>query len=100
MAIGDIRRLGLVGHARSGEEATFQVRLVALAGDRWGAEAPGELAEAVERDPRVRLDDGTTWTGRVLRSGRTYAEVHGRLHRSRLRPGRRARGPVLVIEPE
>jgi len=100
MTIGDIRRLGLVGYGRSGEEVAFQARMVALGEERWGAEAPGDLVEVVERDPRVRLEDGTTWTARVLRSGRLFAEVHGRLRRRRRLPSRGTRGPVVVIERE
>jgi hypothetical protein len=99
MAIGDVRRLGLVGFDRAGDEVGFRIRMVALEGDRWGAEAPGDLVVMVERDPRVRLEDGTTWTAAVLRSGRTYAEVHGRLRGSRRWPGRGTRGPVLVLRP-
>ena len=99
MASGDIRRLGLVGFDRAGDEVAFQARLVPLDDARWGAEAPADLVDLVERDPRVRLEDGTTWTARVLRSGRTFAEVHGRLRRSRRWPGRSAKGPVLVLRP-
>jgi len=100
MAIGDIRRLGLVGFDRAGDEVAVQARMVALDDARWGAEAPAELVAILERDPRVRLEDGTTWTAQVLRSGRTYAEVHGRLRRSRRWPGRGVKGPVLVLRPD
>jgi hypothetical protein len=97
MEVGDIRRLRLVGYDRAGDEVEFHVRLVTLDEGCWAGTAPGDLLDMVARDSRVRLEDGTTGTAQVLSSGRTYAEVHGRLRRSRRLPTREPAGPVLLI---
>jgi len=94
----ELRQVRVVAWDRRGDEVGFQLRLVPLGERRWGAEAPDDLVDVVERDPRVRLEDGTAGAARVLRSGRTHAEVHGRLHPRRGARLREPRGPVVVIE--
>lgn len=84
----------------AGIEVAFQVRTVPLDDGRLGCVATPDLMRLVERDPRVRLEAGRTGTAQVLRSGRTLAEVHGRLRRARPLPTRASSGPVLLIRPE
>ncbi len=81
----------------AGTEVVNQVRMVRLEDGRLGCAAPPALARLVHANPRVRVEDGRTGTAEVLRSGRTFGEVHGRLRRARLFPSRTAPGPVLLI---
>ena len=99
MASGDVRRLRITAYDGSGGEVAFRVQVVTVHDGRLGCAAPPELARLAEHDPRVQVEEVGELTADVLRSGRLFAEVHGRL-RSWLRLSRRApTGPVLLMRP-
>jgi hypothetical protein len=100
MASGDERRLRITAHDDSGAEVAFRVWVVTVSDGRLGCRAADELVRLVERDPRVDVEGAARGTAVVVRSGRLYAEVHGRLRRARRLPGRASSGPVLLIRPE
>ena len=99
MAIGDGRRLRITAYDASGAEVAFRVRVVTVTDGRLGCAAPGDLVGLVEHDPRVRLEEVGEMTAEVLRSGRFFAEVHGRLRAARRVPRRTETGPVLLMRP-
>ena len=100
MEIGDGTRLRLTAYNAAGAEVECQVRMVTLDDGRLGCLATPDMARLVHANARVRVEDGRTGTAEVLRSGRAFAEVHGRLRRSRLLPSRTPPGPVLLIRIE
>ncbi len=101
MAIGDGRRRRITAYDDSGAEVEFRMRLVTMGDGRLGCRAPAELARLVERDPHVRVEELGSGTAEVLRSGRTFAEVHGRLRDRVGRLSRRPRTtPVVLIRPD
>jgi hypothetical protein len=97
MAIRDGRRLRITAYDESGAEVGFRVRVVTLADGRLACSAPEHLVRLVERDRRVGVEGAGTGTAEVLRSGRTFAEVHGRLRRVRRLRLRPSTAPVLLI---
>ncbi len=99
MTFGDGSRLRIAAQDGSGE-ASFRVRVVTIADGRLGCVVPDRLARLVERDPRGRLEDGGPVSATVVRSGRLFAEVHGRLRAARRLPSRDHDGPVLLVERE
>ncbi|HWM73037.1 MAG TPA: hypothetical protein VNQ53_04815 [Nocardioides sp.] len=99
MAIGDGQRLRITAYDGSGAEVAFRVRVVRVGDGRLGCAAPRDLTRLVEHDPRVRLEEVGELTADVLRSGRVFAEVHGRLRAARRLPGRTESGPVLLMLP-
>ncbi|HET9422294.1 MAG TPA: hypothetical protein VFO49_14240 [Nocardioides sp.] len=99
MAIGDVRRLRITAHDGSGGEVAFRVQVVTLHDGRLGCAAPPDLARLAELDPRVRLEEIGELTADVLRSGRLYGEVHGRLRARQRLPRRAQTGPVLLMRP-
>lgn len=100
MAIRDGQRLRITAYDDSGTEVGFRVRVVTLTDGRSGCAPPRELVRLVERDPRVRVEGSDAARAEVVRSGRAFAEVHGRLRRIRWFPHRPHAGPVLLIRPE
>lgn len=100
MAIGDGRRRRIAAYDDSGAEVQFRVRVVTIDDGRLGCRAPADLTRLVERDPRVRLEDLGTGTAEVVRSGRTFAEVHGRLRPLRRLPIPASHRPVVLIRPD
>jgi hypothetical protein len=102
MATEELRRLVLRSYDDSGAPVDTTVRVVQVSDGRWGCLADQALAARVDRDPRVSmLEDAATTAGVavVVRSGRWYDEVHGRL-RQRWQPLRPSHAPVLLIRPE
>jgi hypothetical protein len=97
MVVGDLRRLRITAYDDSGAEVVFRVRLVTIADGRLGCSAPEELVGLVDRDPRVQVEGAGTGTAEVLRSGRTFAEVHGRLRWVRRLPIPASREPVVLV---
>jgi hypothetical protein len=103
MATDELRRLVLRSNDGSGAPVDAKVRVVPVSDGRAGCRADDELAERVDNDPRVSLVEGeatTRGTAVVVRSGRLYDEVHGRLRRARHLPVRTSSGPVLLIRLE
>jgi len=100
MATGDGERLRITAYDASGAEVEFRVRVVTLGDGRLGCAAPGDLMGLVEQNTRVRLDEVGAMTAAVVRSGRAFAEVHGRLLAARRLPRRTQLGPVLLMRPE
>jgi hypothetical protein len=100
MAVGDVRRLQVTAYDDSGAEVAFRVRVATIADGRLGCSAPEELTRLVEHDPRVQVEGAGTGTAEVLRSGRTFAEVHGRLRWVRRLPIPASRGPVVLVRPD
>lgn len=80
----------------AGAEVGFEVRMATLGDGRLGCPADPDLIRLVAHAPRVRVD-GRTGTAEVVRSGRAFTEVHGRLRRGRRLPSRTPPGPVLLI---
>ena len=99
MATGDGERLRITAYDASGAEVEFRVRVVTIGDGRLGCEAPHDLVGLVEQDPRVRLEEVGEMTAAVVRSGRAFAEVHGRLRAARRLPRRTQSGPVLLMQP-
>ena len=100
MANGDVRRLRITGYDGAGAEGGFRVRVVTVHDGRLGCSVPPDVARLVEHDPRVRLEALGEFTADVLRSGRLFAEVHGRLRAARRLPRRTQSGPVLLMHPQ
>ena len=99
MAIGDVRRLRITAYDGSGGEVAFRVQVVTVHDGRLGCAAPPDLARLAEHDPRVRVEEVGELTADVLRSGRLFAEVHGRLRAGHRLPRRAHTGPVLLMRP-
>jgi hypothetical protein len=99
MAIGDVRRLRITAFDGSGGEVAFRVPVVTVHDGRLGCAASPDLARLAEHEPRVRVEGVGEVTADVLRSGRLFAEVHGRLRARRRRPRRAPAGPVLLMRP-
>jgi len=99
MTIGDGRRLRITAYDGSGAEVAFRVRVVTVGDGRLGCAASRDLTRLVEHDPRVRLEEEGELTADVLRSGRVFAEVHGRLRAARRLPRGTESGPVLLMRP-
>ena len=99
MAIGDVRRLRITAFDGSGGEVAFRVHVATIHDGRLGCAAPPDLARLAEHDPRVRVEGIGELTADVLRSGRLFAEVHGRLLARRRLPRRAPTGPVLLMRP-
>ena len=95
-----MRRLRITAYDGSGAEVAFRVRVVAVGDGRMGCCPSADLERLVEEDPRVQLEGAGPRAAEVLRSGRLFAEIHGRLRRARRLPGRHSSGPVLLIRPE
>ena len=81
MALSGTRQLRLTAYNAAGAEVVFPLRMVTLDDGRLGCSATPDLIRLVHRDPRVRLEEDRAATAEVLRSGRAFAEVHGRLRR-------------------
>ena len=96
MEIADGTRLRITAHAGAGETG-FRVRVVIIGDGRLGCCVTDALARLVERDPLVRVEGVDGGSATVVRSGRLYAEVQGRLRAARRLPGRTPGGPVLLI---
>ena len=99
MAIGDVRRLRITAFDGSGGEVAFRVPVVTVHDGRLGCAAPPDLARLAEHDPRVLVEGVGELTADVLRSGRLFAEVHGRLRAGRRLMRRAPAGPVLLMRP-
>lgn len=94
------RSLVLRSYDETGAPVETEVRVVPVTDGRLGCRADEALETRVDRDPRVTLveDAGATdATAVVVRSGRLYDEVHGRLRRARRWFRRTSRGAVLLI---
>jgi hypothetical protein len=100
MAGEDVRRLRITAYDGTGAEVAFRVRVVTVGDGRMGCCASADLERLVEGDPRVHLEGVGPGAAEVLRSGRLFAEIHGRLRRARRLPTLASNEPVLVIRPE
>jgi hypothetical protein len=103
MPAGDPRSLVLRSYDETGAPVETRARVVTVSDGRLGCLADETLATRVDRDPRVSLveDDAVSdAVASVVRSGRLYDEVHGRLRRARRWLRRTPGGPVLLVRPK